>query len=37
LFTVLGKFPMAVGQMQFFLGQVLGRRSRLIEYKGTAT
>lgn len=37
LFTVLGKFPMAVGQLQFVVRRLLGRRSRLIEYKGSAT
>jgi GT2 family glycosyltransferase len=33
LFTVLGKFPQAVGAIQFGLNRLRGRRSRLIEYK----
>jgi hypothetical protein len=37
LFTVLGKFPMAWGQLTFCVNQLVGRRSRLIEYKGAAT
>lgn len=36
VFTVLGKFPMALGQLQFCCNRVAGRRSRLIEYKGAA-
>jgi len=34
LFTVLGKFPQTVGQIQYHLNRLAGRRSRLIEYKG---
>ncbi len=34
LFTVLGKFPQAVGQLKFYWHQLLGRPSQLIEYKG---
>lgn len=34
MFTVLGKFPMAVGQAQYVWNRCVGRRSRLIEYKG---
>ncbi len=37
LFAVLGKFPMAVGQLQFVVSRALGRQSRLIEYKGAAS
>lgn len=37
LFTVLGKFPQALGQSQYVVGRALGRRSGLIEYKGAAT
>jgi hypothetical protein len=36
-FTVLGKFPMALGQLQFVWNRLVGRRSRLIEYKGAGT
>ncbi|MGC3971369.1 MAG: glycosyltransferase [Pirellulales bacterium] len=36
LFTVLGKFPCAWGQVQFYWNQLRGRRTRLIEYKGAA-
>jgi glycosyltransferase involved in cell wall biosynthesis len=35
-FTVLGKFPQTVGQLQFHWNRFVGRRSRLIEYKGAA-
>lgn len=35
-FTVVGKLPMVVGQLQFHLNRLRGRRSRLIEYKGAA-
>jgi hypothetical protein len=33
-FTVLGKFPQAIGQAKYFLDRRRGRRSRVIEYKG---
>lgn len=33
LFLVIGKFPEALGQMQFLARRMLGGRSRLIEYK----
>jgi GT2 family glycosyltransferase len=32
-FCVLGKFPQAIGQIQFHLNRLLGRQQRLIEYK----
>jgi len=32
-FTVLGKFPQVWGQLKFVVLQVLGRKSKLIEYK----
>jgi len=32
-FCVLVKFPQAVGQMKYFLNYVLGKKSKLIEYK----
>ena len=34
-FCVLGKFPQALGQIQFHTGRWAGRRRRLIEYKVT--
>jgi hypothetical protein len=34
LFTVLGKFPQAVGYFRFHVNRVLSRRTPLIEYKG---
>jgi hypothetical protein len=36
-FTTLGKLPGALGQAQYRLNRRLGRRTRLIEYKGAAT
>lgn len=36
LFTVVGKIPAVVGQLQFHANRRLGRRTRLIEYKGAA-
>jgi hypothetical protein len=33
LSCVLGKFPVAYGQVRFWAGRALGKRSRLIEYK----
>ncbi len=33
LFTVLGKFPEAQGVLQFHLGRLLRRKSRIVEYK----
>lgn len=36
LFTLLGKLPNAVGQVQYHWNRLRGRRSRLIEYKGAA-
>jgi GT2 family glycosyltransferase len=35
-FCVLGKFPSAWGQLRYWLGRLVGKRSRLIEYKGPA-
>jgi GT2 family glycosyltransferase len=35
LFTILGKFPQLAGQLQYRFGKMLGRRTRLIEYKGS--
>ncbi len=34
-FTMLGKFPQALGQIAYWRNRLLGRRSRIIEYKGT--
>ena len=36
-FTVVGKLPAVVGQLQYHTNQWRGRRTRLIEYKGAAT
>ena len=36
LFTVVGKLPNVVGQIQYYRNRLLGRRSRIIEYKGAA-
>lgn len=36
-FCVLAKFSQARGQLKYVLGRASGRRSRLIEYKGTAS
>ncbi|MBA4017137.1 MAG: glycosyl transferase [Pirellula sp.] len=36
LFTVVGKFPAVIGQLQFHTNHWRGRRTRLIEYKGAA-
>jgi GT2 family glycosyltransferase len=33
---VLGKFAQAIGQVQFYVHRLLGKKSRIIEYKGTA-
>ena len=33
---VVSKFPQAIGQLRYVFGRLAGRRSRLIEYKGTA-
>jgi GT2 family glycosyltransferase len=33
IFGTMGKFPQMIGQLKFVLGRILGRRSRLIEYK----
>jgi glycosyltransferase involved in cell wall biosynthesis len=33
VFCLLGKFPQALGQIKFHVGRVLGRSSRIIEYK----
>lgn len=33
-YCVLSKFPQAAGQVRYWLNRVLGRRNRLIEYKG---
>ncbi|MGE5658578.1 MAG: glycosyltransferase [Actinomycetota bacterium] len=35
-FCVLGKFPQVQGQIQFYLGKLMGRRSQLVEYKTAA-
>lgn len=35
-FIVLGKFPQAMGQLQYHLNRLTGRRARIIEYKGPA-
>lgn len=32
----VSKFPQAIGELRFLLGRLAGRRSMLIEYKGTA-
>jgi glycosyltransferase involved in cell wall biosynthesis len=32
-YQILSRFPEAVGEMQFFSDRILGRRSKLIEYK----
>jgi GT2 family glycosyltransferase len=32
-FTVLGKFPQAIGQMQFTLMRLLGRRRRVVDWR----
>ncbi len=37
LFTVVGKFPQAIGQLTYLWNRLLQRSSRLIEYKGAAT
>ena len=34
LFCVIGKFPNALGQLRYTLLHLLGKRSRVIEYKG---
>jgi glycosyltransferase involved in cell wall biosynthesis len=34
LFTVLGKFPQAVGYLRYHVNRLLSRRTPLIEYKG---
>jgi hypothetical protein len=34
-FNVLSKFPMLSGMMQYWLGRATGKKSRIIEYKGT--
>jgi GT2 family glycosyltransferase len=34
LFTVLGKFPQAVGYLRYHVNRLLSRRTTLIEYKG---
>ncbi|MEX0777507.1 MAG: glycosyltransferase [Phycisphaeraceae bacterium] len=36
IFWPLGKFPMALGQAQYWLGRLTGRRQKLIEYKQVA-
>ena len=36
-FTVIGKGPQMLGQAKYWGGRMLGRRSRLIEYKGAET
>lgn len=33
LFTILGKFPQLIGQLQFWGNRLIGRRCALIEYK----
>jgi len=33
LFLVLGNFPEAIGQMNFFYNMLAGKTARLIEYK----
>jgi len=35
VFCVVAKFPQALGQIRFLAGRLVGRRSRLIEYKLT--
>jgi GT2 family glycosyltransferase len=35
-FIVLGKFPQAMGQLQFHLNNLTGRRARIIEYKDSS-
>jgi glycosyltransferase involved in cell wall biosynthesis len=35
-FMLLGKFPQAAGQIKYLRNRLLGRRSRVIEYKGPA-
>jgi hypothetical protein len=32
-FTTLGKFPEALGVLQYYVARLMGRKSRLIEYK----
>jgi len=32
-FTVLGKFPEALGAVQFYFGRMTGKNKRIIEYK----
>jgi hypothetical protein len=32
-FTTLGKFPEALGALQFYKNRIARRKSRLIEYK----
>jgi GT2 family glycosyltransferase len=36
LFCVLAKFPSAWGQLRYWFGRLVGKRSKLIEYKGPA-
>jgi GT2 family glycosyltransferase len=36
-FCVLSKFPQVAGQVRFWRNRLFGRRSRLIEYKGSRT
>jgi glycosyltransferase involved in cell wall biosynthesis len=36
-YCVLGKLPQAVGQVRYWAGRLLGRRARLIEYKGAGS
>lgn len=37
LFCVLGKFPSAYGQLRYWATRMMGKRSALIEYKGTGS
>jgi len=37
LFCVIGKFPEMMGQLRYWWHRALGRRGRLIEYKGPAS
>jgi glycosyltransferase involved in cell wall biosynthesis len=36
-FCVLAKFPQVAGQIRYWMNRLLGRRNRLIEYKGPRT
>jgi hypothetical protein len=36
-FVMLGKLPQAIGQAKYCWNRMIGRRSKLIEYKGAST